>query len=92
MVKYEKIIIIFGIIISFALLISFLEPIKEFLYEFHSVGLGIREVAIYSLVTTLVILIILAVISEGGLLGEVQYLLDSFLLYFLFSFILIGYI
>ena len=90
--KNEKIIITLGVIVPFAMLMFFLDSIKVFFYEIHSVGLSVKNVVIYSLFTTLIILIILTIISEGGLLGEVQYLLGSFLLYFLFSFILIGYI
>jgi len=92
MTKNEKYILIIGSIISVSLLLIFLDPIKNIFYEFTSVGLSIKEVLTYSLIVTIIILIILAVISEGGLLGEVQYLLSSFLLYFFVSFIIIGYV
>lgn len=90
--KNDKILLSIGMIISISILILFLEPLKHFIYEYTSVGLNLKEVVIYSLIITISILVLLAVVSEGGLLGEVQYLLTSFLLYFFVSFLIIGYI
>ena len=65
---------------------------QDFIFQFTSVGLSIKETLLYSLGVTLVILVTLAVISEGGLLGELQYLVSSFLVYFFVSFLIIGYV
>lgn len=88
----EKILIIIGVIVPIFLLLIFIDPIKSFINEFTSVGLSLKEVVIYSTLTTFIILVALAVVSEGGLLGEVQYLIGSFILYFFVSFIIIGYV
>ena len=51
--------------------------------------LNSKPVAAYSFFVTLGILVILSIVLEGGLLGEVQCLLGSFVLYLLASFLLI---
>ena len=65
---------------------------QDFVLQFTSVGLSVKETLLYSLGVTFVILVTLAVISEGGLLGELQYLVSSFLVYFFVSFLIIGYV
>ena len=65
---------------------------QDFVLQFTSVGLSVKETLLYSLGVTFVILVTLAVILEGGLLGELQYLVSSFLVYFFVSFLIIGYV
>lgn len=46
-------------------------------------GLGLRDAAIIAFFITLVLIVIFAIASGDGLLGEVQFILPGFLIFFL---------
>jgi hypothetical protein len=55
-------------------------------------GLGLKESAIISFFITAVLMIIFAVASGDGLLGELQFLLIGFLLFFVIIWLLLAWI
>jgi len=79
------IILILSIIFMFP---SFL----EILSTGTSTGLGLKESAVVSFFVSLVLVTILAIVSGDGLLGEVQFVLAAFLLFFFVFWFLIAWI
>jgi hypothetical protein len=55
-------------------------------------GLGLKESAIISFFITAVLMIIFAVASGDGLLGELQFILIGFLLFFVIIWLLLAWI
>lgn len=57
-----------------------------------SQGVGFKDAAIYSFFTTLVLMIILAMAGGDGLIGELQFLLSGFLVFFVIIWLFIAWI
>ncbi len=55
-------------------------------------GLGLKESAIVSFFVSLVLVAILALVSGDGLLGEVQFVLAAFFLFFIVFWLMIAWI
>jgi hypothetical protein len=55
-------------------------------------GLGLRESAIIAFFVTIVLMIILALVSGDGLLGEVQFIIGAFLLFYLIIWLMMAWI
>ena len=55
-------------------------------------GLDLKESAIVSFFTTVIIMIIFAVASGDGLLGEIQFMLSAFFLFFIIQWLFIAWI
>ena len=55
-------------------------------------GLDLKESAIVSFFTTVIIIIIFAVTSGDGLLGEIQFMLSAFFLFFIIQWLFIAWI
>ncbi|MEQ8409873.1 MAG: hypothetical protein RKH07_16510 [Gammaproteobacteria bacterium] len=55
-------------------------------------GLGLRDSAVLSFFITLVIMVIFAVASGDGLLGEIQFILAGFFVFFLIIWLLLAWI
>lgn len=52
-------------------------------------GLGFKPAVAIAFILTVVVMVVLAMVSDGGILGEVQYLLGSFFFFFIvFAFLL----
>ena len=64
----------------------------EILSTSTSAGLGLKDSAVVSFFVSLVLVTILAIVSGDGLLGEVQFVLVAFLLFFLVFWFLIAWI
>ena len=79
------IILILSIIFMFP---SFL----EILSTGTSPGLGLKESAVVSFFVSLVLVTVIALVSGDGLLGEVQFVLAAFLLFFFVFWFLIAWI
>ena len=79
------IILILSIIFMFP---SFL----EILSTGTSTGLGLKESAVVSFFVSLVLVTVIAIVSGDGLLGEVQFVLAAFLLFFFVFWFLIAWI
>ncbi|MBT3489975.1 MAG: hypothetical protein HN455_09935 [Gammaproteobacteria bacterium] len=57
-----------------------------------SPGLGLKDAAVISFFVTIVIMIVFAVSSGDGLLGEIQFILGGFFLFFVIIWLLIAWI
>ena len=79
------IILILSIIFMFP---SFL----EILSTGTSTGVGLKESAVVSFFVSLVLVTVIAIVSGDGLLGEVQFVLAAFLLFFFVFWFLIAWI
>jgi hypothetical protein len=55
-------------------------------------GLGLKEAAIIAFFITIVVMIVLAVVSGDGLLGELQFILGAFFLFFVILWLMIAWI
>ncbi len=55
-------------------------------------GLGIKDSAIIAFVVTIVIMVVFAIASGDGLLGELPFVLGGFLLFFLVVWLLIAWV
>ena len=57
-----------------------------------SPGLGLKDSAVIAFFVTLVIMIVFAVASGDGLLGEIQFMLGAFFLFFVIIWLLVAWI
>lgn len=64
----------------------------EFSATYLEPGLGLRNSAIASFFVTLVVMVIFAVASGDGLIGELQFLLPGFLAFFLIFWLMIAWV
>tara|TARA_B110000263_G_scaffold239664_1_gene242090 strand:- start:125 stop:340 length:216 start_codon:yes stop_codon:yes gene_type:complete len=64
----------------------------EILSTGTSTGLGLKESAVVSFFVSLVLVTVIALVSGDGLLGEVQFVLAAFLLFFFVFWFLIAWI
>jgi hypothetical protein len=55
-------------------------------------GLGLRDAALIAFFTTAVLFIVFAVAAGDGLLGELQYMLGAFFLFFLIIWLLLAWV
>ena len=81
------------LIVVLGIAIFLMLPIVSELVSVHlSPGLGLKDSAVISFFVTLVIMIIFAVSSGDGLLGEIQFILGGFFLFFLIIWFLVAWI
>ena len=64
----------------------------EILSTSTATGLGLKDSAVVSFFVSLVLVAILAIVSGDGLLGEVQFVLAAFLLFFIVFWLMIAWI
>ena len=55
-------------------------------------GLGLRDSAVISFFITVVLMIVFAVVSGDGLLGEIQFIIAGFFLFFVTFWLMIAWI
>lgn len=55
-------------------------------------GLGIREAALIAFIVTFVVVVVMMVAAGDGLLGEVQYTLPAFFVFFLLIWLLVAWV
>ena len=73
-------------------LIFMLPSFLEILSTSTSAGLGLKDSAVVSFFLTLVLVSILAIVSGDGLLGEVQFVVAAFFLFFIVFWLMIAWI
>ncbi len=66
--------------------------VAEFAAVHLSPGLGVRDSAIIAFVVTIGIMVVFAIASGDGLLGEIQFILGGFFLFFLIVWLLIAWV
>ena len=68
-------------------------PLLSDIVNVHlSPGLGLKDAAIISFFVTAVMMIIFAITSGDGVLGEIQFVLGGFFLFFMIIWILIAWV
>ncbi len=65
---------------------------SEIISTHLSPGLGLRDAAVISFFITLVIMVIFAIASGDGLLGELQFILAGFFLFFIIIWLMLAWI
>ncbi len=55
-------------------------------------GLGFKPAVAIAFILTIVVMVLLAIVSDGGILGEIQYILGSFFIFFVVFTFLIAWI
>ena len=83
------IVLIFLLIIAMVLLVPALIEITTI---YLSPGLGVKDSAVLSFFVTVILMVIFAISSGDGLLGEIQFILGSFFLFFVIIWLLIAWI
>lgn len=69
-----------------------LPVIADFNQNFLAPGLGVKDAAIASFVTTIIVLIVFALVAGDGFIGEIQFMLIGFFAFFLVLWLLISWI
>jgi hypothetical protein len=72
--------------------VALLPDLQVWLASTFGGGLGLRTAAIISAVVSFVALIVLTVAAGDGLLGEVQFLIPGFFLFFLFFWLMTAWV
>ena len=68
-------------------------PMLSEIVSIHiSPGLGLKDSAIISFFVTIVVMVILAITAGDGLLGEIQFMLGSFFLFFIIIWLLLAWV
>ena len=80
------------IVILFLSSIFIFPEFLDILSKTTSEGLDLKDSAIVSFFVSLVLVTIIALVSGDGLLGEVQFVLSAFLLFFLILWLMIAWI
>lgn len=66
--------------------------LAEFSAAYLEPGLGLRSAAIASFFVTLVVMVVFAIASGDGLIGELQFLLPGFLAFFLIFWLMLAWV
>ncbi|MCW9015244.1 MAG: hypothetical protein OQL06_15865 [Gammaproteobacteria bacterium] len=69
-----------------------LPMLSEIVTVHLSPGLGLKDSAVISFFVTVVIMIVFAITSGDGLLGEIQFILGGFFLFFVIIWLLVAWI
>jgi hypothetical protein len=89
--KIDTALIALVLILGFSMVLL-LPALADIATTYLAPGLGLKESAIISFFITAVLMIIFAVASGDGLLGELQFLLIGFLLFFVIIWLLLAWI
>ena len=84
---------IVSLVVVLGLAIFLMAPIVAELVCVHfAPGLGFRDSAVISFFVTIVIMIIFAISAGDGLLGEIQFILGGFFLFFVIIWLLVAWV
>ncbi len=72
--------------------ILMLPALSEFSATYLAPGLGLKDAAIISFFTTIVLMIVFALAAGDGFLGEIQFMLLGFFLFFLIIWLLAAWV
>ena len=84
---------IVSLVLVLGLAIFLMAPIVAETVSVHfAPGLGFRDSAVISFFVTIVIMIVFAISSGDGILGEIQFILGGFFLFFVIIWLLVAWI
>ena len=78
-------------IIVFAAAVS-LPGLSEWVAENFDDGIGLKGAAIISAAVSVLVLVVFAVAAGEGLIGEIQFMISGFFLFFVFFWLLIAWV
>ena len=82
-----------SLVIVLVVAILLMIPMLSEIVSVHlSPGLGLKDSAVISFFVTIIILIVFAISSGDGLLGEIQFILGGFFLFFVIIWLLVAWI
>ncbi|MES9861157.1 MAG: hypothetical protein ABW157_01330 [Candidatus Thiodiazotropha sp. LLP2] len=84
--------LVFLILILGVAILLMIPALSEIATIHLSPGLGIKDSAVISFFITVILLIVFAVFSGDGLLGEIQFVLSGFVAFFLIIWLMIAWI
>lgn len=82
--------IVAGVTVGLALVVVFV--IAPAMSAELAPGLGLKSAAIIAFVVTLVVMVVMSVAAGDGLVGEIQFTLPAFFVFFLLIWILIAWV
>jgi hypothetical protein len=90
----RKIAIVLVVLVSVLALAALLllPSMAEILQVYFAPGLGLKDAAVIAFFVTLVLMIVFAVAAGDGFLGEIQFMLAAFFLFFLLLWLLTAWI
>lgn len=86
------IILITLVVVLVVAILLMIPTLSEIVSVHFSPGLGLKGSAVISFFVTLVVMIMFAVSSGDGLLGEIQFILGGFFLFFIIIWLMIAWI
>lgn len=88
--------VVFGLMFLSVLVgvgIVFLVPaLSNFVAVHFSPGLGLKDAAVWAFFVTVAVLVVFAITAGDGLLGELQFMLSSFFLFFVVFWLMLAWI
>ncbi len=86
-------IVLISLVILLVIAMLLMLPVLSDIVSIHlSPGLGLKDSAVISFFVTVVIMIVFAISSGDGLLGELQFILGGFFLFFIIIWLSIAWI
>ncbi|MCG8072777.1 MAG: hypothetical protein N0C86_12440 [Candidatus Thiodiazotropha taylori] len=73
-------------------LVLMLPELSELARIHLSPGLGVKDSALISFFVSVVLLVVLALFSGDGLIGEIQFMIPGFFLFFVLNWLLIAWV
>jgi hypothetical protein len=84
---------IVSLVLVLGLAIFLMAPIVAEMVSVHfTPGLGFRDSAVISFFVTIMIMIVFAISSGDGILGEIQFILGGFFLFFVIIWLLVAWV
>ena len=82
-----------AIVLILAVAMALLLPaMVEIVTVYLSPGLGLKDSAVISFFVTIIVMTVFAIASGDGLLGEIQYILGSFFVFFIIIWLLLAWV
>jgi hypothetical protein len=86
-------IILVALVIALGIAVLLMLPVLADMVAVHfAPGLGLKTSAVIAFFTTVTIMVVFAVASGDGLLGEIQFILGGFFLFFIIIWLLLAWI
>ncbi len=89
-------VIVVGVLVAAGLFVSLivleLPKIVAFADEVFTPGLGLRTAAIIAAVVSFLVLIVFAIVSGDGIIGELAFVIPGFFVFFLFFWIMTAWV
>lgn len=84
--------VLLAAVVLVAVVAALFAPLGEGAQAALAAGLGIKEAVVWGFGTTVALLVLFALVAGDGLLGELQFMLGSFLVFFFVFTLLIAWV